>query len=430
MGEAPLVRYSQDTALTNISAEKHTGPVGSILSLLLSMSSVLAANGLLYTVVALRVTANDAPLSYSGLVLAAFATGMMLGALKGSWFIERVGHIRSYAAFCALSTIFTLLLGVFESKEMWFVLRAASGFCLGGSFLVIESWLTEQTPDKRRGVIFATYITVCQLALAGGQALLQFVDLSTIQPFVLAGALYSLGLVPIALTLTPQPAPPEQRRRSLLRIIRLAPVAVLGALISGITLGSLLGLGPVYAKTTGISEDQISILMGACIAGGIALQWPIGRLSDRIDRRIVIELVALVTLIASLFMLNTNAESMHIATLTWAVFGAFAFVIYPLSLAHGQDLAHPENVVATSGTIVFCYGVGAAIGPAAGALVMDLLGPNAFPIWLGSSNALLVIVSIIRMLVRRRLPIDAPVEFAPVALPQVAPSSDMDPRGD
>lgn len=416
--------------MTNISVEKHTGPVGSILSLLLSMSFVIAANGLLYTVIALRVTANDASLSYSGLVIAAFAAGLMLGALKGSWFIERVGHIRSYAAFCALSTIFTLLLGVFESKEIWFLLRAASGFCLGGSFLVIESWLSEQTPDKRRGAIFAIYITVCQLALAGGQALLHFVDLSTNQPFVLAGALYALGLVPIALTLTPQPAPPEQRRRSLLRIIRLAPVAVLGALISGITLGSLLGLGPAYAASTGLSEDQISTLMAACIAGGIALQWPIGRLSDRIDRRIVIELVALATLFASLFMLNTNAESMYIATLTWAVFGAFAFVIYPLSLAHGQDLARPEDVVTTSGTIVFCYGVGAAIGPAAGALVMELAGPNAFPIWLGTSNGVLVIISIIRLMVRRRLPINQAVEFSPVALPQVAPASDMDPRGD
>ena len=170
--------------------------------------------------------------------------------------------------------------------------------------------------------------------------------------------------------------------------------------------------------------------MAACIAGGIALQWPIGRLSDRIDRRIVIELVALATLFASLFMLNTNAESMYIATLTWAVFGAFAFVIYPLSLAHGQDLARPEDVVTTSGTIVFCYGVGAAIGPAAGALVMDLAGPNAFPIWLGTSNGVLVINSISRLMVRRRLPINQAVEFSPVALPQVAPASDMNPRGD
>jgi len=172
------------------------------------MASVIAANGLLYTVVALRVTANDTSLSYSGLVIAAFATGLMAGALKGSWFIERVGHIRSIAAFCALSTIFTLLLGVFEAKAMWFVLRAGSGFCLGG------------------------------------QALLHLVDLWTTQPFVLAGALYALGLVPVALTLTQQPAPPKPKRRSLLRIIRLAPVAVLGALISGITLGSFLGLGP------------------------------------------------------------------------------------------------------------------------------------------------------------------------------------------
>ena len=416
--------------MTNLSIEKHTGPVGSILSLLLSMSSVLAANGLLYTVVALRVTANDASLSHSGLVIAAFAIGLMAGALKGSWFIQRVGHIRSYAAFCALSTIFTLLLGVFEANAMWFALRAASGFCLGGSFLVIESWLSEQTPNQRRGVIFATYITVCQLALAGGQALLHFVDLSTNQPFVLAGALYALGLVPVALTLTPQPAPPEQKRRSLLRIIRLAPVAVLGALISGITLGSLLGLGPAYAETAGLSEDQISIVMGACIAGGIALQWPIGLLSDRIDRRIVIELVALATLFASLFMLNTDSASMYIGTLTWALFGAFAFVIYPLSLAHGQDLARPEDVVTTSGTIVFCYGVGAAIGPAAGAVMMDLAGADAFPIWLGASNGLLVIIGIIRILVRRRLPIQEAVDFAPVALPQVAPASDMDPRGD
>jgi len=416
--------------LTNISSEKHTGPVGSILSLLLSTSSVIAANGLLYTVVALRVTANDSSLSFSGLVIAAFATGLMAGALKGSWFIERVGHIRSFAAFCALSTIFTLLLGVFEAKALWFVLRAGSGFCLGGSFLVIESWLSEQTPNERRGVIFATYITVCQLALAGGQALLHFVDLTTTQPFVLAAALYALGLVPVALTLTPQPVPPEPKRRSLLHIIRLAPMAVLGALISGITLGSFLGLGPAYAETTGLSEDQISILMAACIAGGIALQWPIGRLSDRIDRRIVIEFVALATLFTSLLMLNTNAASMYMGTLTWAVFGAFAFVIYPLSLAHGQDLARPEDVVATSGTIVFCYGVGAALGPAVGAVVMDLASPAAFPIWLGASNGLLVIVGMLRLFVRRRLPINEAVEFSPVALPLVAPSSDMDPRGD
>ncbi|NQU48402.1 MAG: hypothetical protein HQ519_07125 [Planctomycetes bacterium] len=170
--------------------------------------------------------------------------------------------------------------------------------------------------------------------------------------------------------------------------------------------------------------------MAACIAEGVALQWPIGRLSDRVDRRFVIELVALAILTAALFMLNTNASSMYIATLTWALFGAFAFVIYPLSLAHGQDLARPEDIVATSGTIGFCYGVGAALGPAVGAVAMDLSGPDAFPIWLGSSNALLVIIGIIRMVVRRRLPIEEAVEFAPVSLPLVAPASDMDPRGD
>lgn len=416
--------------MTNLSAEQNTGPVGSILSLLLSMSSVIAANGLLYTVVALRVTSNDASLSSSGIVIAAFATGLMAGALKSSWFIERVGHIRSYAAFCALATIFTLMMGAFEAKAMWFLLRAGSGFCLGGSFLVIESWLSEQSPKERRGVIFAIYITVCQLALAGGQALMQVVDLTTNQPFVLAGALYALGLVPIALTLTPQPAPPKQRRRGLLGIIRLAPIAILGSLISGITLGSLLGLGPAYAKTAGLNENQISTLMAACIAGGIALQWPIGRLSDRIDRRLVIEGVALATLFTALLMLSTNADAIAMGIFTWAMFGSFAFVIYPLSLAHGQDLASPEDVVTTSGTIVFCYGIGAAIGPAAGAILMDFTGPKAFPIWLSSASGLLVIVGLIRLLVRRRLPIDGSVEFSPVALPQVAPASDMDPRGE
>ncbi len=398
--------------------------------LLVGTAPLLAANGLLATLIGVRLTEAGHEPSAAGLVVSGSMVGLVLGSWKGQRIIARVGHIRAFAVFAACATIGTLIFPLTNSLLLWFLARAIAGFCAAGVYLVVESWIGDQTPPERRGVVFAAYIANCQLALVGGQFLVDLYPVTSPNPFIVAAALYAASLVPIALTDVRQPAPPTSARLGVREAWRTAPVAVAGSVVAGVTTGSLFALGPVFAAGSGLDATATAWFMVGVIAGGMVLQWPLGRLSDRVDRRLVVELVGLATGLSSLALWWVSASpSLPALVACGAAIGAFAYVLYPVCLAHLQDLIEPGLLVAASGTLVLVYGLGAAFGGAAGGVVMDA-GIRAFPLWILGFNAGLVLLGVVRLLLRRKLPTTHPVVFAPVAHPEAVPASEPCPHPD
>lgn len=403
----------------------HHGRVRPVLPLLVGTALVLVANGLLATVLGTRLAAGGQSLGLAGLVVSAYSVGLALGSWRGGWVIDRVGHIRTFAAFSGVATAAALGLALVDAPWLWVVFRVVQGFAVGGNYLVVESWLNERSRGGERGRMLAFYVATCQVALATGQLLVVVQPPTGVAPFNLAALLYVLALLPIALTRTPQPVLSATSRAGLASVTRRAPVAVGGCFIAGCTTGSMLNLGAPFGMAKGLLPEQVAVFMASAVVGGLALQWPAGCLSDRFDRRVVIELVAGASAAAALLLIGFDG----FVALASAAFllGAFAFLLYPVSIAHAHDLVDPEDVVATTGTLVLAYGLGSSVAPLLGAAGLELFGAVALPLSLVLFNLALGVLALVRLAQRRRLPVSIPVPFTPLALPQVvaAPESEV-----
>jgi MFS family permease len=395
-----------------------------VLSLLIGTALLLVAGGLLATVLGTRIAAGGDSLGLAGVVVSAFSVGLVLGSWRGQWVISRVGHIRTFAALSAVATASTLAIALSTEPWLWAVFRVAQGFAVGGNYLVIESWLSERGHAGNRARMLAVYIATCQIALAFGLLLVIVQPPEGAIPFTIAAMLYVLALVPIALTRTPQPTLAEPSRARLIDVTRKAPVAVGGCFVAGCTTGSLLNLGAPYGMASGFVPSEVAVFMAAAVVGGLALQWPVGHLADRIDRRVVIELVAAGTCFAAAILGAVEGFAASVG----AVFalGAFAFVLYPVGIAHAYDLIPPGDTVAASGTLVLAYGIGSAVVPLIGSAALELFGAIALPMVILAVNVALAALAVVRLLKRRRLPIDEPVPFTPLALPQIIATPDVD----
>lgn len=392
-----------------------------VLPLLIGTALLLVANGLLGTVLGTRLAA-DRSLGLAGLVVSSFSVGLVVGSWRGRWVIERVGHIRSFAVFSAIATACALSFALVDVVWLWALVRVAQGFALGGNYLVIESWLNERSTRTERGRVLATYIATCQIALAAGQLLLLMNVGAGARPFQFAALLYVLALLPIALTRTPQPSPGAGARVRLVEIVRRAPVAALGCFVAGCTTGTLQGLGAPFGVAIGLDAERVAVFMAASVLGGLLLQWPVGWLADRFDRRVVIELVAAGTCGASVLLLF--ASGFPAVVLAAFALGAVAFVLYPVSSAHAHDLVERKDVVATSGSLVLAYGLGSSSAPLLGAAGLQLFGAPTLPWLLIAFNSALATLAVVRLIRRRRLPVVTPAPFVPLALPQVVATSE------
>jgi MFS family permease len=397
-----------------------------VLSLLVGTALVLVANGLLTTVLGTRIAAGGESLGQAGVVVSAYSVGLALGSWRAQWVILRVGHIRTFAAFSGIATASALSIALSSEPWLWVGFRVAQGFAIGGNFLVIESWLSERGGAGDRARMLAIYMATCQIALACGQLLVIVQPPEGMVPFNVAALLYVLALVPLALTRTPQPTLAAPTRARLVDVTRTAPVAVGGCFVAGCTTGSLLNLGAPFGMAIGFSASEVAVFMASAVLGGLILQLPVGRLSDRIDRRVVIEMIAAGTCFSAALL--AAMEGFVANTAAVVALGAFAFVLYPVSIAHAHDLVGPEDVVPASGTLVLAYGVGSSVAPLAGSAGLEVFGSVALPATLVVVNLALAGLAVARLIRRRRLPIDEPATFAPIALPQVIAAPEPEPE--
>ena len=375
--------------------------IKSIASLLLSFGMLLLGNGMIGTLLGIRSRLEEFSVEITGVIMAGFSVGLLMGALYAVRVVAAVGHIRAFAAFASIMSVAVLAHVLFIDPVTWFVLRVVAGFCMAGMVMVVESWVNERATNKTRGQILSIYMITNYLGAGLGQFMLLVGDPAQFQLFIIASMVYSFALVPILLTRASAPKPSSPQRMKFRELFAISPVGVFDTVCAGMANSSLNGMGAVFAKEIGLSIAEVSAFMAAAILGGMVLQFPIGRLSDKFDRRTVLITASLATGLAALAVIWATGQPVAILFVTAAVYGAVCFTIYPLSVSQVNDLAAPDRLVQVAAGMLIAYGTGASIGPIMAAQSMAIFGPTGIFLFIVGINSALILFTTIRMLQRR-----------------------------
>ncbi|MFZ5789896.1 MAG: MFS transporter [Pseudomonadota bacterium] len=407
--------------------------IRSVASLLLGAAILVLGNGLLFILLPIRLGVEGISSEASGLVMSAYYAGFVGGALRSRELIGRVGHIRAFAAFAAVLCAVTLVYALWFGPISWTILRAVNGFCMAGLFATIESWLNERSSNATRGQILSLYMVTTYSASGTGQLLVNLSDVQSLTLYCVAALLLSISLVPVVLTRVAGPDLSGIAPLKLRELYRISPLGVVGCFGAGLLSGSFYGMGPIYAQAEKLSVFQVSLFMGAAIFGGLLLQWPIGRLSDRFDRRTVLLGVLIATTLV--FTVNYSLSISGAAELTslWlllglpALFGGGMAVIYPIAVAHAFDYVAKERMVAASSGLLLAWAIGATTGPLVASLLMGRLGAPVLLVYLAIIAGALALFVHYRMTRRAALPAREQAAFVPVTTTS-AVAGKLDPR--
>lgn len=330
------------------------------------------------TLISLRAALEQFPNSLTGLIMSAYYMGFLLGANRGQVVIRRVGHVRTFGALTALSSLCVLLHSLYINPWAWFATRFLTGFAMCGIYLVAESWLNQAADDSNRGKIMSFYMITLLGGILAGQFLLNLADPKSFELFSLISILMSAAAIPILATATPTPAPSPASSISPLKLFQWAPFGLVGVFLIQMCSAMVFGMAPVYGNLVGLDTHQVALLMAAIVAGALLLQWPLGMLADRFNRRAVA--TVLTAIAGGLALLSALVSQRSVAWLLLAtgLFGGFALPLYAVFSALVNDFMKPEKIVAASTTILLVGGVGASIGPLLVAPFIDLAGPQGF----------------------------------------------------
>ncbi len=397
------------------------GTLTGVLALLLGTSLFVAGSGLLGTALALRADALGFSGSLTGVIMGAYFAGFVAGTYWCPRIVVQAGHVRAFSAFAASAAAALLLHPLWPDPVVWIVLRFVTGACVVGMYMVVESWINERSTNATRGRVFAVYQVVSLGSLAAGQFLLLVAQDDPTAAFVIAGALFSIGLVPVVLTRVAQPSPVHSVKLHLGRLWSVSPLSVAGTFTAALANGALFALGPVFALRIGLGTAQIATFMSLVFAGGVALQWPIGHLSDRWNRRTAILLISLggAAMAVLAWLLIDRAPVALLAAMFF--YGGASFTVYPLCAAHANDYTESNDFVAIAGSLLLVYGIGAAAGPPLAGMLLQYFGASSLPVFLAAMQGSLVLVIAFRMRVRPAPPAEAHEPF--IMLARTSPSA-------
>lgn len=400
-----------------------------ILALLRGTAFMLAASGLLSLLMPLRGQAEGFSTTILGLLGTAWAGGFVAGCFFAPRLVRRAGHVRAFGTFAAVGAIIALLNGLMINEPAWLILRIFTGFTTAGSFMIIESWLNERATNENRGTVFALYMMVTYASIMVGQMVVAYSDVMSASLFMVAGILYCCSLIPTAVSSQASPRPLQDVSLDLKGLYANSPVSFGACLLIGVANGAWGTLGAVYGARIGISTAEIALMVSLVVVAGAATQLPIGRISDMTDRRYVLAGAAGVCALVSLgiFLLTPRTGTVVIATT--AAYGALAYALYPIAVAHANDHAKSEDFAKLSGGLLLLYGFGTMIGPLLGAALMDYLRPEALFIATALAHACLAAYTILRISRRAPVPVGDRENFQTLPADRATPEAvRLDPR--
>ncbi len=376
--------------------------IKSISSLLLSYGLLMLGNGMIGILLGLRSRLEGFSTEVTGVIMAGFFVGMMAGALFAVRIVAAVGHIRAFAAFASVMSVAVLAHVLHVDPITWFVLRVVAGFCMAGMAMVVESWVNERADNKNRGRVLSLYMITNYLSAGLGQFMMLVGDPAQFQLFIIASIIYSFALVPVLVTRSTAPKPASPQRMKIRDLIAISPVGVFGMVCAGMANSSLFGMGAVFAREIGLSLADVSAFTATAILSGMVLQFPIGRISDKFDRRTVLGIASMITGITAMAVIWATTQSVPILLVAAAVYGGFSFTIYPVSASQVNDLADPARLVQVSAGLLIAYGTGASLGPIVVAQSMAFFGPKGFFFFIIAINCALVLFTVVRIIQRPR----------------------------
>lgn len=405
-------------------------PLIAVTSLLLGSAFLLMANGLHGLLLPVRGGIEGFSVAELGLLGTSWATGFVVGCLLVPAVVQRVGHVRSYGALASVAAITILLNLLIIDPIAWILLRALSGFCFAGAAMIVESWLNERATRENRGAIFSVYQMVNFAASTAGQLFMIVEPPSDFFFFVIGAIVYCLAILPTALSTAATPQPLKTARLDIRRLYANSPVSAVACFLIGLVNGAFGTLGPVYAQQIGLPVRDIAILMAGALLGGSLIQFPLGWLSDRMDRRRVLVGVAVgATVIGSAIVVFQPRTALLVVALV-VVWGAMIYPMYALAVAHANDFAGPDEFVKIAGGLLLLLGVGTMIGPMAAAAAMEWTLPEGLFGFAAIVHALIVAYVLFRM--TRRPPPDPVLREAfrglPVNRTATPEFSALDPR--
>ncbi len=359
----------------------------------------MLGNGLLGTLLGIRSELEGFATASTGIVMASYYAGFLLASRIVPQTLEKVGHVRVFAALASLASASPLVHSVFVTPAVWSAMRFIFGFCMAGLYVVSESWLNQTATNETRGRLLSVYMLVMMGGLGVGQLFLGISSPSGFKLFVLASLFVSLAVVPITLS---QGAGPEFHAIEPLKaseLWKLAPLGIVGGLGVGITNGALVGIGPVYATRIGFGTGEVALIMGAALVGSVAWQWPIGHMSDHMPRRRALLLVTgLAAVVAALGSLTDTPSFGHL-TLVMFLFGGLTFPMYSITLSHISDVVGTNQAVSASALYVFVGGIGAILGPLVAAWALETVGASGFFIVMAMTHALVGVFALYQIAV-------------------------------
>ena len=394
--------------------------------LFLGLAFLMLGNGLQGTLISWRANFEGFSSSTTGWIMTAYYLGFLAGSLLTGKLIRQVGHIRVFAALASLASTAVLVQILFIDPASWIVMRLVTGFSFAGVYVVVESWLNARSDNETRGRILSIYMIVNYAGLAGGQLLFKVADPTSVNLFLLSSILLSIALIPLLVTRVTAPVIEESESMSVTKLFKASASGVVSLTLTSIMAGVVFGMGAVYAANSGMTISQTAIFMSIFIAMGAIAQWPVGWISDNFDRRLVIVILCLISVVLIVYLYFIDPQS-NLFIAIFGLFGASALPIYSLSIAHINDRLRPEQMTSASSTMVLFSGIGAAAGPITVGYLLHAFGNEWYLIYLGGIHLVLGIIVLFYMSQRDAVPDEQQVDyqlmgsrFSPVALEAVA----------
>ncbi|MEN5277522.1 MFS transporter [Brucella sp. TWI432] len=403
-----------------------------VLALLCGTAFLLMASGLHGLLLPLRGGLEGFSVASLGMLGTTWAGGFVAGCLFAPRLVRRVGHVRAFGCFAASAAIIALLSGIYIDAISWIILRTFTGFSMAGAFMVIESWLNERATNESRGKIFGLYMMVNYGATMSGQMMVANGDIRSDHLFMVTGILFCLALIPTAMSTAVSPKPLTEVQLDLKALYRNSPAAFVGCILIGIANGAWGTLGAVFGAKSGISTTEIALMVSVTIAAGALMQIPVGRISDLIDRRYVLAGVASLAALVGLLAFIIAPSNGTVIIIMTGCYGALAYALYPVAVAHANDHASSESFVKVSSGLLLLYGFGTMLGPLLAAAAMDIFWPSGLFAITALSHISITAYALFRSRKRASVPKDEKEQFKSMpSIKSATPEAmNLDPRAE
>lgn len=382
-------------------------------ALLLGMLLLMIGNGLQGTLLGVRGGIEGFSPFTMSVVMSAYFVGFLGGSRMTPELIRRVGHVRVFAALASFVSAVLILYPVITEPIAWALGRVVIGFCFSGVYVTAESWLNNSSTNENRGKALSLYMIVQMAGIVTAQGMLAMGDPSGYVLFVVSSVAVSISFAPILLSISPTPAFETTKPMSLKELFGISPLGCVGMFMMGGVFSAQFAMSAIYGTQVGMTLGQISAFVASIYIGALLLQYPIGWISDRMDRRRLIMMVSILGGIGAVvgYVYGSNFTILLAASF---LIGGMANPLYALLIAYTNDFLEHEDMAAASGGLIFINGLGAILGPVSIGWLMGAFGPEGFFLFLAGLMFSLALYAAYRMTQRAATPVDETGSYSPV----------------